>query len=494
MKATINKAILTRRRIISSTLILLVLLLVFGSCGPTQTGEDTITTTNDKTGDTTQNAEFNYPDIDFNKEVFTILNCSKDQWNMIANITAEQTQGDGVNDAIRKRQLKVEDMLNCTIKEVNVSVYDLKTTLLKDISSGDSTYAAAYQRADECLTGILDGSYLVLDELDNLSLDKSYWFQDFLNATSLAGKNYMAISNIQLMAFDGVWAIFFNKDLLESKHIEAPYDLVRSGKWTIDELHRLSAEMSSLNSDDSWAWNVKGTSVYGYTTFTDGIAKLLYGIEGFFGDKDNTDLPVLSVNSPGFVDRALRLSSFCGDDGAYLYSKANGENGYEAVFMNQRAAFVGAEIKFGRLLRSVSFDYGILPYPKYNENQDSYRSTTLHLLPVVTIPSSNPEPEKIALVLDALSYESDNYVIRPYYDERVSLRSIGGTQNDIDMLNIIRNNIGYDIFIMLGLSTDLRLQITYNIGDGETTVSSVIAKYLSPVLTKLTELRSSINK
>lgn len=48
---------------------------------------------------------------------------------------------------------------------------------------------------------------------------------------------YFAVSDLSLTAFDLTWCLMFNETKMEELNMDKPYDLVRSGKWTLDEFH-----------------------------------------------------------------------------------------------------------------------------------------------------------------------------------------------------------------------------------------------------------------
>ena len=91
----------------------------------------------------------------------------------------------------------------------------MKKELDKTVLSGEYAYDAAYQRADETIAGILDNSYISLDSVANIHLERSYWAQDLLDISSLDNTHYFAASDLQLMSFDGVWCIYFNAEILK---------------------------------------------------------------------------------------------------------------------------------------------------------------------------------------------------------------------------------------------------------------------------------------
>ena len=139
-------------------------------------------------------------------------------------------------------------------------------------------------------------------------------------------------------------------------------------------------------------------------------------------------------------------------------------------------------------------NYGMLPYPKFSESQESYHTTMINYLPVMTIPTTNSSPEDIGLIMDALSYEAHLTMADVYYGNRVSLKGTGDdTANDVAMLEIMRNTRSLDPFVILGLGSTLVDQVTWCVGDGRTNIESTVAKFSGPSITQITELRNKLS-
>ena len=89
---------------------------------------------------------------------------------------------------------------------------------------------------------------------------------------------YFASSDISLHNFNMSWCMYFNRNMVIDNQLELPYDLVREGKWTYDELLKYISVGYNLNGDASYAWNQDGKCVYGITTMKpDGITQAFVG-------------------------------------------------------------------------------------------------------------------------------------------------------------------------------------------------------------------------
>ena len=99
------------------------------------------------------------------------------------------------------------------------------------------------------------------------------------------------------MPFETSWCVYFNETLFEKYSLGFPYDLVRSGEWTIEKLMTI-AKSADLRGDESFAYKNGGGAVYGLSTYTLAVNCLLFGagvrtVSKNGGDDRRADLPEL---------------------------------------------------------------------------------------------------------------------------------------------------------------------------------------------------------
>ena len=135
--------------------------------------------------------------------------------------------------------------------------------------------------------------------------------------------------------------------------------------------------------------------------------------------------------------------------------------------------------------------FGILPFPKYDAAQSGYRSMPLHIMCVATIPVTNNNPEDAALVLDALSYESDAQVLDVYYGVTVEQKGLRDEES-IEMLEIIKESKSFDIAVAYSWCEELENEFRNNLPLGMTDISGKIAANKSKIEQKIADSIESI--
>ncbi|MBQ8509829.1 MAG: hypothetical protein IJ493_07985 [Clostridia bacterium] len=480
--------------------LLLILTSLLAACGSSDTPPDETTAADTTTAASEEG--YSYGSHDLGGKTFVFLNCPKDQWSMHNTIQPDELNGESVNDAMFNRNEYVKSRLNCKIVEQNTDdIYKINQVLQTSVMAGDDEYQVAYLPMHYSMSAIGSGQLTCLDDYDGLSLDQPWWNQALLDATSIGGKHYFAASSLHLMSIDGIWCMFFNQDMMDELKLEYPYQLVRDGVWTLDKLNEYSSAAANLNGDDSFALNSDGKSVYGTVSIANGIPKFLYGAGVDYVVKDSDDLPVLNLNDAGLTDALQSYARFFGAEGIFMNAAATqsfeayagGVTPYIGLFMSNRALFIGTEVKVAGTLRPMEQTFGVVPFPKLDESQPAYRATAVHQLCVATIPVTNGSAEDTALLLDALSFESDRMVLDTYLTQTVEQKGLRNEES-IEMLKLIRESLSFDPGIAYQLVTPLENQLKNLLLAGDENVSSAIAGQQSAVQANLDTLLKEIGK
>ena len=115
------------------------------------------------------------------------------------------------------------------------------------------------------------------------------------------------------------------------------------------------------------------------------------------------------------------------------------------MFVNSLALFSNNLVKSAYLsYREMETEYGILPMPKFDDNQDSYYSmVSSHHDSVVAIPSGTHDPEMSAVTLEMLSYEG-YYAVAPVLYETMLLNRLAKSEESKRSMEIIFATRVYD--------------------------------------------------
>ncbi len=414
----------------------------------------------------------------------TILNAG-DIYSMRAQIDRETTTGEPLDDAMYNRCRLVEEKLNIKLVEVTDNVDGaLADKARKTITAGDDAYDITYIPARN-LTTFMEGEYLYnLLDIDALQLDEAWWSQSYNNSCIINDSLYAAIGASQLMYIDSLWCLYFNESMMTNLDLAFPYDMVRSGTWTIDRLAEYIKAGTQINADSGFGWDPSGTCVYGLSVGAKD--KFLGASEEFFVEMENGRL-TFTAGSEQFYTVTDKLSSILRtDDGSVFLCRGvnDGELGnYITTFEIERALFLTAEISKTSRMRDKDFNFGIVPFPKFDEAQESYYSMPFYGTPGFAIPVTVADPERSAIVGDALAYTGYTSVLPIFRETTLEQK---GLQNEdsIEMLDIIINTSRADLCYIYNIGSDAREQVSAAVFSGDE-IASVLAKFEKKINSQL---------
>ena len=136
--------------------------------------------------------------------------------------------------------------------------------------------------------------------------------------------------------------------------------------------------------------------------------------------KDADDLPVLSFGDERTLSAAQKIVDILYDESYFFHCDRMDEKTYDApsnLFATNRFLFFIDTFTYVEQLRNMQADFGILPVPKYDEEQQEYgHAVSIHFSSGLSVPKTTLDPSRTSVILEALAAESKYTVIPEYYD------------------------------------------------------------------------------
>lgn len=419
-----------------------------------------------------------YISADYNGEDFTFLHIQRTSGNRDyyggPYLDADGITGLQVNDAVYMRNLAVEEKYNVKIVErIEGSGYSEPSEILGSFyMSGDYCFDVVYGWGYKLGSCIVEGYFADASALPSVDMTKEYWASSNLDELSINGKTYIFTSDISMNRIDWANMLFFNKDLVTEYGLEDSvgnfYDLVNNGQWTIDKyLEAITSVSNDIGTDGTID---AMTDTYGLITGTSsGYAEALAcGVELVTKNDDGTY--ALAYYNGDNVDLANKIREVFSDS-RYVkdYMDVEAETTdipegmdiwqyFRSPFANGNTLFLTGAPNLAFELAGTTFDYGILPMPKRDENQSSHLSIIDANAALFAIPStyrqdmSTAGPDRTGAILEYMSAASNEIVVPAYYN--TLFKGGMGEKEDIDMLKIIKNNTKYVLVNMVSTYGD----------------------------------------
>ncbi|MBR6921904.1 MAG: hypothetical protein IKH51_06890 [Clostridia bacterium] len=382
---------------------------------------------------------------DFTGETLTIL-ANAGFWPA-DDIYREEDSDDPVSSAIFTRNNRLEETYGYKINVINDA--NANVTIQNAFKSGIKDYDVAVYCASEACPAAATNIFMDLTTVPTLDLGKHYWDQGLFDGLSIDGKLFYITGDISTKANQGTFLCMFNKKVAADHDIANLYDMVRNGTWTIDAMYSICKEIGYSDDGNS---KVGVEDFYPIALQYEIYLALYYGQGGHIARKDSDNLPMLDLNTEknmSVIDNIYKMT--CTDNLAidahdHLdFANANGIFASTAAFKDDRALFYFTNAGNIPGLRDMNSDFGVLPNPKYDENQRDYASYVYHGVALYMIPvMASSRSEFIGFALETMAYESHKTLTPAYYDVTLLSKS----QRDADsyeMMDIAFRNRVWDL-------------------------------------------------
>lgn len=420
--------------------LLLAAILLSGTACTQKTETDTAGSgTEPRTDTTTEAAEtlpaWALPDTNWDGETVTfLLRDTGGDW-CADDVLAEETNGTPINDAVYKRNVTVEDRYNAKIAG-NYAPRDVSVAgpAMASIQAGDEAFDIMASWRVDAVNLLQEHALVDLHTSEYLHFDQPWWNAYFCESASIGGKLYYALGDISRVYKLGVRCMFFNKDIAADLGLPNLYDMVREGKWTLDEMFSM-AEQGSLDLDGDGEMTKEDR--YGLQAQSSLGSVLAFAAGVQIIGKDADDLPTIVVDSERNIEVMEKIAAWISSQKKQnLYVSDNWSKTQERFASNQ-VLFQAEVMLLIEALRASEVNIGILPPPKADESQSDYISFLDSNCQIdYAIPTTCTRVPFVSFMLEAMAQESTTTLTPAFYDICLSGKYVRDEEST-EMLDII---------------------------------------------------------
>ena len=354
----------------------------------------------------------NLPSQTFDGKEFRILTSEQKNFQFVA----EELTGEATSDAVYNRNLRIEERFDTKITTIITGSPQSEIGTL--VTSGDDACEIVEHHQYVASTPIAAGSYLNWNDMPYIDQTQPWWNKLSNDGATINGKLFCIMGDLSITALTYTFAEFFNQDLMQS-YGYAPSDLygiVFEGQWTLDKFIEITSGIYEDSNGDGQK-SVGDTFGYGFWVYhgtdvwVDAIGEHLTAY-----DPETNTISVQLGTEKVYTALEKIINHLVSNNGAYHFmDEATGKA--ENVAGNVGIMQLMFESAFEEL-RDVDYAYGILPYPKYDEAQETYYTISMDQFSVFGVPKTLPETsyDFMGIVMEALNAESYKTVYPEYYD------------------------------------------------------------------------------
>ncbi len=387
-------------------------------------------------------------------------------------VSVEESNGDPVVDAFLQRNAAISTQLGLKINQiVPESNDDMIDKFKNTVTAGSKDYHALVAPLAYCAPFVTEGLLQDINGLNNeyLHLENEWWDQRVMEDITLNEKVYFITGDALVSDDEATWGVLFNKDMIEdngelNKYLASQteggslYDLVNSGKWTLDKMYDMIKLV--VNSDAGYAYDANADNTWGMIAQSYDFMLLMQGMEQQMvvkgTDKDGREVPVLRVMDAANVKAAQDLAAIFADQAHVAvdshYYVANGPDlkpvkreifaAGKALFMPDLMAYIGKEV-----LKNTDVNFGIIPMPKYDSAQKDYAtSVQVYHCAVISIPITckGEDLDATCYALEAMAFQGNKLVKDEYYTRTLTRKNAQDAES-AEMLDLIFERKIYDM-------------------------------------------------
>ena len=359
---------------------------------------------------------------------------------------AEGQTGDIVNDAIWQRNTNVQERLGITFEwTAQDGDNGERAAFVKFVenayNAGESyDIIATYSRTSGMLAcrGFL---YNLNDIEDNyINLEQPWWPSTITESVTIGDAVYFLSGDASTNVLHFMYVMWYNKQLITDLNLENPVQLVRDNKWTLDKFYEMTANTyQDLNNNG----NKDVTDFYGFCGVN-------YGLDAFYTGSglrliEVSDTDMLKVSDDYYSEKTVglidALGRRCTSNDWYI----GGD--YQDAFVDGRVVFCQNRAYFAqRKLLDSDVSYGLVPTPKYDENQADYVSVLGNPITLYSIMNNAPESKlsELTAVLECWASEGYRNTTPALFETNMQLK-YSETSDEADMFTIIHDTINFDL-------------------------------------------------
>ncbi len=376
-------------------------------------------------------------------------------------ISLDGTGSDPLSMQIHFRNQQVQKQLNCKLEfieapalwgtgaDANIANYVKAEYDAGTNSNVDVIFANAAYTVHNDVRVYLQN--LNSDEMSYMDIEQPYWNQSYVSQATCYDQLYYIVGDLTLTIYDKAMVTFVNFNKLKSigvqpEDIYALVDSTGEDQWTFKKFEEIALSYSYTDANNDYEVN-EGDDVRVSTVWVS------EGLDGYFAAFELTAVQTnddgshtITVDSdPKFEAAATMVYNFYQNEGMYkindtvkpFYNFQGGNSLFHTDLIYRNATQ-------NKDLRNVEFDYGILPLPKYSNDQLQYHTTSQDAYNAISVLNCREDEfVMISAFLDLMCSKSyDN--VRPFYIEKMMKTEYADDADSTRMIKIIMDGLIFD--------------------------------------------------
>lgn len=427
-------------RLLTLILALVMIISSLAACNSDDTQDD------DYDDDTEAVVDEFFPDIAKKNYGTDFFITNQIDCNPMKYYWVEESDGDAMSEALYLRQEQVRKYLGVEITATQAGHH---TTYAVDfqtaVKNKDDSVHLLISHVHSGVEGLISGGYLAdFNDFDSINLDAHYWNQTFMEGVAIDDLMFLGNSNFNILY---TYVIAFNKTMLEQQEDaldESIYDIVTDYRWTLDRMISLaqlvSIDATSDGKTEDDTFGITGVHWVPFVGFLEASNIQLVDI----AEDGNYKISFYnSLNQAKTTNLIATLSELAKADYAWFGRYKNDDQyGVDIPLYTGRTLMELRATNSLQNLCDYDVEFGVLPYPMYDEAQADVGYRHLQWGGYLCIPSYLVDPTMVGDTIEMLSYYSTN--VNTTFYEKLLGKQVADVPEDRKILDMVWDSVVSD--------------------------------------------------
>ncbi len=367
---------------------------------------------------------------------------------------------DIVANAVYSRNTAVEERANVTVKVEKLAGdwegkdkmgegatrggnYAFEGRVRNDALSGFSAYDLIATHAAYLANLALEGLGKDLNAVDHIDLTKRWWNEAYFEECSYRDAIYLMVSDMAYTMYEYMQVVFFNEEMANDLDLGDLYGLALDGGWTYTKLKEYTKEVES-NPDAG------DSQKYGLLTNAHAHRAWANAVEANMMQKDSDGKyyypATLNETALNRMTDYIEFVRGLATNSVYTQMTWGDEKWAETkMFANGRGLFYMQMLGESATLKTtMDDDYGILPFPKWDDTQLEYHSNSKDSGTAVMIPANVKDIESTGIITELMALYGYEKITGAYYEKVLKYQSFNDPRC-IQILELIKKTANYSL-------------------------------------------------
>ncbi len=377
------------------------------------------------------------PEMDFEGRNFIVLGSDP---ACTPYIVAEELNGEVVNDAVYARNLAIDERFNATISHyipgaTNADYGVTSTTVRNAVTAGDTdTFHLISYHVVEAGSIAVQGYLMNWYDIPYINFEKPWWSESNVEDLSMNDHCFLAVGDAAVSSVASTYCVLYDKDAAVDYGVEDLYSTVRDGKWTVDYLTEIVQRVSNDTNGDG---QMTEADYYGLSSSPySNVNTYLWAFDNQIFVKNDEGILEFSYYNERLVGIFEKVYTLFKETNGVWAPVGNGHNVGIDQFRNYGSLFSNAVLSHTmNFLADYEHEYGIIPYPKYDEAQAEYKTMVDGGHEAMGIALNAVDLDFIGVMTEVMCAEAYKQILPAYYDVALKQR-YASSPEDAEMIEL----------------------------------------------------------